>query len=99
MVRQKEKFLRHHSDTKLQNKISRREITVIAKKEPVHATSTVSKTQISRTALTRTASTLNDPARVVQTLPGVASQSDASLLVSHQCDRDSGYCHTYPHVD
>lgn len=64
--------------TKLKNKVSRREITVTAKREPVHITSEVSKTEITRTEITRTASTLNDPLRVVQTLPGVASESDAS---------------------
>jgi hypothetical protein len=64
--------------TKLGNKISRREITVTAKREPVHVTAAVSKTEVTRTEITRTASTLNDPMRVVQTLPGVASQSDIS---------------------
>ncbi len=64
--------------TKMHNTIRRREITVSAKGAPVHVTSAVSKTQISRTEAARTASTLNDPARVVQTLPGVAAQSDVS---------------------
>jgi hypothetical protein len=64
--------------TKLKNQVNRRELTVTAKREPVHVTADVSKTDITRTEITRTASTLNDPMRVVQTLPGVASESDAS---------------------
>ena len=64
--------------TKLKNKVTRREITVSAKREPIHVTAAVSKTNVTRTEITRTASTINDPLRVVQTLPGVASESDAS---------------------
>lgn len=64
--------------TKLENTVNRREITVSAKREPLHTTASVSKTQIDRKEMVRTAATLDDPARVVQTLPGVASISDAS---------------------
>jgi hypothetical protein len=64
--------------TRMKNTIGRREMTVSAKREPVHVTAAVSKTQLSRKEIMRTASTLNDPARAVQTLPGVAAQSDAS---------------------
>jgi|GEM_PF-2393925 hypothetical protein len=64
--------------TKLKNNVTRREITVTAKREPVHVTAAVSKTDITRTEIARTASTFNDPLRVIQTLPGVAAESDAS---------------------
>jgi hypothetical protein len=64
--------------TKLENAVNRREITVSAKREPLHTTASVSKTQIDRKEMVRTAATLDDPVRVVQTLPGVASISDAS---------------------
>ena len=64
--------------TKLKNKVSRREITVTAKREPVHEIAAESKTKITRTEITRTASTFNDPMRVIQTLPGVAAESDVS---------------------
>jgi outer membrane receptor protein involved in Fe transport len=58
--------------------ISRREITVSAKRLPVHRSAEISKVAITRKELQRTTSTLNDPVRVLQTLPGVASESDAS---------------------
>ncbi|MBD3315353.1 MAG: TonB-dependent receptor plug domain-containing protein [Chitinivibrionales bacterium] len=58
--------------------LKRREITVSASAEPVHKSATVAETRISRTELRRTASTLGDPIRVLHTLPGVASESDAS---------------------
>ena len=64
--------------TKLKNKVTRRELTVTAKREPVHAIAAEAKTEITRAEVTRTASTFNDPMRVVQTLPGVAAESDAS---------------------
>ncbi len=61
---------------KFENK--RREITVTAKRQPVHAKNEVSKVTIKREELQRTAATMNDPVRVLQTLPGVASETDAS---------------------
>jgi hypothetical protein len=66
------------STTKQENNLVRREITVSAKREPLHTTASVSKTRIDRKDIVRTAATLDDPMRVVQTLPGVASTSDAS---------------------
>lgn len=64
--------------TRLEDTVNRREITVSATREPLHTTASVSKTQISRQDIMQTASTFDDPARVVQTLPGVSSTSDAS---------------------
>jgi hypothetical protein len=64
--------------TRLGDTVTRREITVSAKREPLHVTASVSKTQINRKEMIQTAATLDDPVRVVQTLPGVASTSDAS---------------------
>ncbi len=64
--------------TKLQNTVNRREITVSAKREPLHTTASVARTQIDRKDILQTAATLDDPTRVVQTLPGVSSTSDAS---------------------
>jgi hypothetical protein len=64
--------------TKLENTVNRREITVSAKREPLHTTASVSKIQIDRNEIVHTAATLDDPVRAVQTLPGVASTSDAS---------------------
>ena len=58
--------------------VTRREITVSAKRLPVHRSAEISKVTIPRKELQRTASTLNDPVRVLQTLPGVASETDVS---------------------
>jgi outer membrane receptor protein involved in Fe transport len=58
--------------------ITRREITVSAKRLPVHRSAEISKMNISRKELQKTTATLNDPLRVLQTLPGVSSESDAS---------------------
>jgi hypothetical protein len=58
--------------------ISRREITVSAKRLPVHRSAEISKVKVSRKELQKTTATLNDPVRVLQTLPGVSSESDAS---------------------
>jgi hypothetical protein len=64
--------------TILSKTVSRREITVSADALPVHRSSSVAKVSLSREELKRTSATLNDPFRVLQTLPGVASESDAS---------------------
>jgi hypothetical protein len=58
--------------------ISRREITVSAKRLPVHRSAEISKVNIPRKELQKTTATFNDPVRVLQTLPGVSSESDAS---------------------
>lgn len=64
--------------TGLKHEVTRRVITVSAKRQPVHSTAEVSKTKIPRKELKRTAATLSDPVRTLHTLPGVASESDAS---------------------
>lgn len=64
--------------TVLSKTVSRREITVSADALTVHRSSSVAKVSLSRKELQRTTATLNDPLRVLQTLPGVASESDAS---------------------
>lgn len=64
--------------TILSETITRREITVSAKRLPVHRSAEIARIQVSRKELQRTASTLNDPLRVLHTLPGVASESDVS---------------------
>ncbi len=56
----------------------RREMTVTAQSEPIHETSSSAKITLTRKDLQRTAATMTDPIRVLQTLPGVASESDAS---------------------
>ncbi len=66
------------STTKKEYKHSRREITVSANRQPLHRKAEPSKTVISREELMRTSATMNDPIRVLQTLPSVASESDAS---------------------
>jgi hypothetical protein len=58
--------------------VVRREITVTARSEPVHATAQVSQTRLSRTEMQRIPSTMSDPVRSINTLPGVAAESDAS---------------------
>lgn len=57
---------------------TRREVTVTGKRQALHTTASVSKTEIDHNDITRTAATMGDPIRVVHTLPGVASESDAS---------------------
>jgi hypothetical protein len=64
--------------TKLNYIVSRREITVSAKRQPVHITSTVAETKIPREQLKGTPATTSDPLQVLATLPSVASQSDVS---------------------
>lgn len=64
--------------TVVSENLKRREITVSARSQDVHVTSSVSKTPISRKELQRTAATMNDPIRVTHTLPGVASESEIS---------------------
>ncbi len=64
--------------TGLEHEVTRRVIIVSAKRQPLHATAEVSKTKITRKELKRTAATLSDPVRTLHTLPGVASESDAS---------------------
>lgn len=66
------------STTLLKYKTKRREIIVSGKRQPLHTTSAVSKETVNRKELKRTAATMNDPVRVLQTLPGVSSESDAS---------------------
>ncbi len=66
------------STTKIGERAIRREINVSAKREALHVTSSVAKTTISQKELIRTVATTNDPLRVLQTLPGVAAQSDMS---------------------
>ncbi len=66
------------STTLLKYKNKRREIIVSGKRQPLHTTSAVSKETINRKELKRTAATMNDPIRVLHTLPGVSSESDAS---------------------
>ncbi len=56
----------------------RREMIVTAAADPIHETSGAAKITLTRADLQRTAATMTDPLRVLQTLPGVASQSDAS---------------------
>jgi hypothetical protein len=60
--------------------LKRREITVSAKREPVHATATVASVNISRKELLRSTGTINDPVRSLNTLPGVAAESDLSAV-------------------
>jgi hypothetical protein len=66
--------------TELKNTLKRREITVSAKRQPVHATATVAKVKIERRQLLRITGTVNDPIRALATLPGVASESDLSAV-------------------
>jgi outer membrane receptor protein involved in Fe transport len=58
--------------------LKRREITVSAKRQPVHVTATVASVKITRKELVRSTATLNDPVRLLNTLPGVAAESDLS---------------------
>jgi hypothetical protein len=61
----------------LGTEIQRRQITVTASQQPVHTSAEMSRVQLGRKELQRTAATISDPVRVLQTLPGVASESDA----------------------
>ncbi len=58
--------------------ITKREIVVSAKAEPLHRSAEISKVTVSRKEIQRTATTLSDPMRVLLTLPGVTSSSDLS---------------------
>jgi outer membrane receptor protein involved in Fe transport len=58
----------------------RREITVSAKREPVHTTATVASVAVTRKELVRSTNTLNDPVRVLNALPGIAAESDLSAV-------------------
>ncbi|MFW5775568.1 MAG: TonB-dependent receptor plug domain-containing protein, partial [Chitinivibrionales bacterium] len=58
--------------------ITRREIVVSAKAEPLHTSAEIAKNTITRKDMKRTAATFSDPMRVLQTLPGVTSSSDVS---------------------
>jgi outer membrane receptor protein involved in Fe transport len=79
MLEEKEKQLFITIPTTILDKpITRREITVSAKRLPVHRSAQVAKIDVPRKELQRTVATLNDPVRVLQTLPGVASESDVS---------------------
>ncbi len=64
--------------TTLDHEVKRREITVTASRQELHQVARQGRTRLSRTELTRTSATLNDPIRALHTLPGVASESDAS---------------------
>jgi hypothetical protein len=64
--------------TRLKFAVSRREITVSAKRQPVHVTSSVAETKIPRNELKGTAATTSDPMQVLATLPSVATESDVS---------------------
>lgn len=66
------------STTKTSYKNKRREMIVSAKRQPLHQKSEVSKIIIPRYELLNATATMNDPIRVLQTLPGVASETDAS---------------------
>ncbi len=56
--------------------ITRREITVSAAGLPVHRSASVAKIEMSRKELQRATATMNDPVQALQTLPGVATESD-----------------------
>jgi hypothetical protein len=64
--------------TRLRDEVTRREITVSAKRQPLHVTATVAETKISRDELKGTAATTGDPIQALATLPSVATESDAS---------------------
>jgi len=66
------------STTELEFDHVRREMIVTASADPIHETSGAAKITLTRKDLQRTSATMTDPIRVLQTLPGVASQSDAS---------------------
>ncbi|MBN1306298.1 MAG: TonB-dependent receptor [Chitinispirillaceae bacterium] len=60
--------------------LKRREITVSAKRQPLHITSKVATVNISRKQLQQSTATINDPVRALNTLPGVAAESDVSAM-------------------
>lgn len=66
------------STTDLKHKNNRREMTVSAKSVPLHQKAEPSKIIISRRKLLDATSDASDPIRILQTLPGISSTSDAS---------------------
>ena len=66
------------STTELKYTNIKREMIVTADAEPLHKTTTTATISLTRKELQHTAATITDPVRVLQTLPGVASESDAS---------------------
>ncbi|MFP4242403.1 MAG: TonB-dependent receptor plug domain-containing protein [Chitinispirillaceae bacterium] len=66
------------STSPLGHEITKREIVVSAKAEPLHESAEISKIKVEQKELQRTAATLSDPMRVLLTLPGVTSSSDLS---------------------
>ncbi|OGJ91754.1 MAG: hypothetical protein A2268_08020 [Candidatus Raymondbacteria bacterium RifOxyA12_full_50_37] len=54
----------------------KREIVVSAAREPLHVTARPGSVPISRKEIERSAGVMNDPVRVLQTLPGVSATSD-----------------------
>lgn len=64
--------------TQLGHDLVRREMVVTAQAEPLHERSGAAVVTLTRKDIQRTAATMTDPIRVLQTLPGVASESDAS---------------------
>lgn len=64
--------------TLLEHRITKRKIIVWGKRQPVHVTSSVAKTKITRKDMERTTATLGDPIRLLHTLPSVHSGSDIS---------------------